>query len=84
MIDVNLNVTNRFQGIENSTLAKSELVVVEMQLDDLMERVNNIEQTLSSGAMLASRYSLVIGKLGLAAVSMNTIASYYTIIIVNV
>ncbi len=61
-----MNVTNRFQGIENSTLAKSELVVVEMQLDDLMERVNDIEQALSSGAMLASRYSLVMGLVSLA------------------
>lgn len=56
-----MSVENRFQNIENSTLAKTELLMVETQLANLMNRVGEIEQTLSSGTTLLSRYSLIVG-----------------------
>ncbi len=55
------DVANRFSDIENSTLAKSELLGVETKLSDLEGRVDEIDNVLSSGVILISKYSLVVG-----------------------
>ena len=54
-----IDVGNRFDEIENSTLAKSELHQVETDLSNLESRVHELE--LSSGVVLMSKYSLVVG-----------------------
>ncbi len=54
-------VENRFDEIENSTLAKSELLGVETKLSTLEGRVDEIDNVLSSGVILMSKYSLAVG-----------------------
>ena len=54
-------VENRFDEIENSTLAKSELHGVETKLSTLEGRVDEIDNVLSSGIILMSKYSLAVG-----------------------
>ena len=54
-----IDVGNRFDEIENSTPAKSELHQVETDLSNLESRVHELE--LSSGVVLMSKYSLVVG-----------------------
>ncbi len=54
-------VENRFDEIENSTLAKSELHGVETKLSTLEGRVDEIDNVLSSGVILMSKYSLAVG-----------------------
>ncbi len=54
-------VENRFDEIENSTLSKSELHGVETKLSTLESRVDEIDNVLSSGVILMSKYSLAVG-----------------------